>query len=239
MSVYSKEFGEARKRVLMTKMQETPVSDHEQAFWGNCANTFGEELKQMKYAELMRLLRFGDGRSPFNFWGYGLSWVDFGGGPSSMLLKMKGSKGRTVIDPLHVVSWVRQRYSVAGVELFEMPADGDIRWQPRQRDIGLCYNVMQHVENAARFAWNMRVCSQVQVVFEWVNLPPHEGHPTMLTVPMLQELFQQDGFTGELKGENECWGEFWCKPLRSDELAELNATPLTEETLKEFSFPNG
>jgi hypothetical protein len=218
------------------------MADHEQAFWGNCSNTFGEELKQLKYAELMRLQRFGDGRSPFCFWGYGLSWIDFGGGPSSLLLKMRNmSRAPIVLDPLPTPDWVTGRYAGAGV--IHLGREGERPFTPLAaatygRDIGLCYNVLQHVENPEQFVANLKALSKVQVVFEWINLPPHDGHPNMLTQELLEGWFGP-GFVGKLEGENECWGEFWCKPLRTEDLVDLGAEPYTDEAAKAWSFPNG
>jgi hypothetical protein len=211
--------------------------EHEQAFWGDCSNTFGEEWKQVLYADLMGLKRFGDGRSPFNFWGHGLSWIDFGGGPASLLLKMKGAEALTVVDPLPLPLWAVERYEASGLDYLRQRADHPIPLFERY-DIGLCYNVLQHVEDPDTFVANLRSLSKVQVVFEWINLPPHDGHPNMLTEASLDAWFGP-GFTGTLEGQHECWGEFWCKPLTAEDLVTLTAQPLTAEAIQEHSFPNG
>jgi hypothetical protein len=202
----------------------------ELAFWGDCSNTYGEETKQFFYAERMGIQRFGDGRSPWCLWGSGLSWVDFGGGPSSMLLKMHGARKRYVMDPIltKVPLWVTDRYTATGLVHYCLPCDLSYEEMPFTRllfDVGLCYNVLQHVERPEQFCRNLRGLSKVQAVFEWIDLPPHPGHPNMLTKEKLEEWFGCPGFVGEARGENDCWGRFWYKPLTSAELAELGGVP--------------
>jgi hypothetical protein len=155
---------------------------------------------------------------------------------------------RTVVDPLPTPPWVGLRYMGKNIERMRIPADQsgvveqvEAHLPPSgkgQQDIGLCYNVLQHVENPEQFVANLKALSKVQVVFEWINLPPHDGHPNMLTQELLEGWFGP-GFVGKLEGENECWGEFWCKPLRTEDLADLGAEPYTEEAAKAWSFPNG
>jgi len=194
--------------------------EEEISFWGDCSNTYGEETKQFQYAHHMGIQQFGDGRSPFALFGLDKSWVDFGGGPSSMLLKMQRATYRMVIDPLPVPEWVPIRYRNCGVKYLRARCDADdtsfkAAGKLGQFDIGLCYNVLQHVEHPERFVANLRRLSKVQVVFEWINLPPHPGHPNELTKENLEAWFGKEGFTGRLTGENQCWGEFWCLPLQS------------------------
>jgi len=72
--------------------------DFEADWWGSCANTYGEESKQIVYARLMNL-------SPQNLDGHwpvydidGGSVLDIGGGPSSMLLVGAFLKGADLSD---------------------------------------------------------------------------------------------------------------------------------------------
>ena len=80
----------------------------ERDWWGNCVNTFAEEVKQLTYANRMGLVNVGvDG----GYWPVydlqGKSIVDIGGGPVSMLLKAVGHQGSAVVDPVITLSGLR------------------------------------------------------------------------------------------------------------------------------------
>ena len=92
----------------------------ERDWWGDCLNTYSEEEKQLVYANRMGLVAFHDGKSPYNFDLGGMSVLDIGGGPCSLLLKCVNFRGK-VIDPLCFPDWVLARYELAGIE-FEQTA---------------------------------------------------------------------------------------------------------------------
>ena len=157
--------------------------DFELGYWGNCCNTYAEETKQWVYARLM-----GIRREHWSLRVYGRSIIDIGGGPVSMLLKCHDIGFESVVlDPLidAYPRWIRERYEDAK-GLSTMHARGeDIRpgewFDGRPFDEAWIYNVLQHTDDPALVVKNaLAVCRQLRI-FEWINEPPHEGHPHMLT----------------------------------------------------------
>jgi hypothetical protein len=177
-------------------------SDFESQFWGNCCNTYGEETKQFVYAKRMGLELTGDWRSSFNIDMQGTSVIDIGGGPVSLLLKCLNVTG-TVVDPLSYQHWVYSRYEAANIhyihkrgEDIELDIDYDEAW---------IYNVLQHVDDPALIIENAFRIARIIRMFEWIDFPPHPGHPHMLTEQFLTEALGQEGQT-EYLNEYGCIG---------------------------------
>lgn len=67
------------------------------------------------------------------------------------------------------------------------------------------YNVLQHVEDPELIIKNAQVVSSVIRMFEWIDLPPHEGHPHELKEAELNKWLGGTGTT-EWLNENNCYG---------------------------------
>ena len=149
----------------------------EVAWWGDCANTYGEETKQIVYAERMGLVSAtgpADGHYPV-FRLDGTSVVDIGGGPASLLLKTVEAGKRLVLDPARYPPWVYDRYHEHGIATLSMPAeayDCTSRW-----DEAWIYNVLQHVQDPEEVIAVARKCARLIRIFEWVDIPAYQGHP--------------------------------------------------------------
>ena len=115
----------------------------EAGFWGTCANTYGEETKQLLYMDRMGFKASHDGKSPFSYDGGGLSYLDIGGGPVSVLLKFRNARRKMVIDPCLYPLWIYERYEEEGIEYLGAP--GEVAVLP-DVDVALIYNVLQHGE---------------------------------------------------------------------------------------------
>jgi len=162
--------------------------DFEQKFWGNCCNTYGEETKQMVYAKRMGLTFTGDWRSDFNIDMRGATVIDIGGGPVSLLLKAINVTG-FVVDPLPQPEWVLKRYEAARITFWNVKGE-ELKnefWQAFKFDEAWIYNVLQHVDDPKQILNNARALAKIIRLFEWINIPPHEGHPHMLTEQFLTE----------------------------------------------------
>ncbi len=168
----------------------------EAGFWYDCANTYNEERKQHVYAQYM-------GLKPDKGWPYGYkasgSILDIGGGPVSLLLKTTGYRSAKVQDPTNYPSWVYQRYIDHGIAISRTPGErmiGDLEslsWiTPAQYDEVWVYNCLQHTEDPKRILDNVVAYltpkGRVFRFFEWTNIPPHEGHPHMITDSMFDEI---------------------------------------------------
>lgn len=177
--------------------------DFEAGWWGNCVNTYGEETKQLSYAHRMGLKQVNtDGHWPV-YDMEGASVLDLGGGPASILLKATNLGRATVVDPCEYPDWIRQRYTVAGVDYERVPAE---QWTSEVTyDECWIYNVLQHVQDPERIIANARASAMIVRIFEWIDLPPHLGHPHELKAASLTSWLGGHG-TVEQMNENGCVG---------------------------------
>ncbi len=173
-------------------------------WWGTCVNTFGEETKQLTYAQRMGLVHTNvDGHWPV----YDLrggSVLDLGGGPASILLKCINLGAATVVDPCAYPAWIEERYKAAGVEYLRAAAE-DLIVPTEPFDECWIYNVLQHVRDPEQIIRNARASARTVRVFEWVDMPAHLGHPHELKAQALTEWLGGYG-TIEMMHENGCEG---------------------------------
>lgn len=169
---------------------ETEVQHFEADWWGDCANTYGEETKQIAYAKVMQLdpgrWRGGD---HWPKWDFGdANVIDIGGGPTSMLLKSTFGTGM-VVDPCAYPEWTKDRYEAHGVEVNRVPAEDFLaKANADEFDVALMYNVLQHTIDPDTILLGLaRVAKRVHL-FEWVDMAPSPGHPHMLDADHMQEL---------------------------------------------------
>lgn len=168
----------------------TDKYEFERRYWGDCSNTYDEETKQYVYAELMGLTR-----TDFGFDCTGKTIIDIGGGPCSLLLKATNFKAAAVIDPIEYPAWTRARYSDHGI-LHMMARGEDLPLRsPLKYDEAWIYNVLQHVDDPELIIRNAKAISKMVRIFEWIDIPPHEGHPHELKKAKLDEWLGIDGKT--------------------------------------------
>jgi len=183
----------------------------EKNWWGTCQNTYGEETKQIVYAQKMGLEVYNDGSSPFNI-RTNKKIMDIGGGPVSMLLKTK-TKG-IVIDPCDYPSWVAKRYRCAGIHYCKIKGED---YAPLGIDVDevWIYNVLQHVENPEKIINKARKAAPIIRLFEWINIGIDEGHPHTLTRENLDKWLGGYGRT-EFLNESGCIGECYYGVFNGD-----------------------
>jgi glycosyltransferase involved in cell wall biosynthesis len=141
----------------------------EKDWWGDCNNTFDEERKQLIYAKHMGLTFDSDGYIDLQ----GKSVLDVGGGPVSLLLRTKNGGRRTVVDPLDVPEWIKERYSEAGIELEQKPGE---EIDATDYDEVWIYNVLQHTMDPAEVLKNAKVAGNALRIYEWTKTGVSEGH---------------------------------------------------------------
>jgi hypothetical protein len=173
----------------------------EKNFWGDCTNTFGEDQKHYVYARLMKLECNG-----FYFDVQHKAILDIGGGPTSMLLKVSNLSRGMVCDPIRYPDWVYARYKLKGVVSVVLAGEDieTIGW-----DEVWIYNVLQHCRDPERIVQNAWKAAPLIRLFEWIDIPPHPGHPQMLTEADLSKWLGVAGTVGELTGEAGCYGKFF------------------------------
>lgn len=178
----------------------------EAGFWGTCANTYGEETKQLLYMDRMGFKASHDGKSPFSYDGGGLSYLDIGGGPVSVLLKFRNTLRRVVADPCPYPFWIYERYAKEGIQC--MVVAGEAAGLPSV-DVALIYNVLQHVSDPQKVIANALMSAKILHMFEWVDMTPHPGHPHCLTQEKLEAWTGLRGKVEQFNGTNECYGRAW------------------------------
>ena len=167
------------------------IYEFEENWWGNCANSFGEDAKHYVYATYM---------------GLGIDWqyftgaqgkrvLDIGGGPTSMLLKTSQLKSGKVVDPIKYPQWTKDRYALAGIEV-EVKTGEEV--DETGFDEVWIYNCLQHVIDPQLIIENAKRAAPILRIFEWINIPPHEGHPHELTKATLDQWIGQQGQWGRL-----------------------------------------
>jgi hypothetical protein len=179
--------------------------EFERDWWGDCSNTFTEEIKQLSYAYKMGLIVSSVGGKWPCYDLQGKNVIDIGGGPVSMLLKSenKGPLCR-VVDPCNYPAWVRHRYETVGVGYFQVAGEEikyDALW-----DEAWIYNVLQHTMDPELIIKNALSIAPVVRLFEWIDLPAHEGHPQELKADKL-DLWLGGTGTVEWLNENNCYGQ--------------------------------
>ena len=150
-----------------------------EAEWhGTCQNSYGEETKQLVYAERIGLKLYSDAYSGFNFDGGNKTFLDVGGGPYSLLLKFRNLKRGVVADPCLYPAWVYQRYQAAGIETWNVPGE---KLDLTDFDEVLMYNVLQHTQEPELVVRNALRAGKILRVFEWLDTDLNVGHLHVLT----------------------------------------------------------
>lgn len=175
----------------------------EREWWGDCINTLGEELKQVLYARKMGLAFFNDGKTPYNIDMNGLSVLDVGGGPVSLLLKCVNLARGKVVDPLAFPAWVLARYGLAGIGFEQMAGEDmdEIGW-----DECWLYNILTHVERAEMLIRKARQAARLVRIFDWIDIRPSAGHPCSVSREQLDAWLGGEGRV-ELINQSECRGK--------------------------------
>lgn len=173
--------------------------DFEKQYWGNCANTFDEDQKHYVYARFMELPQVH-----FSFDARNKSILDIGGGPTSMLLKCINLKKGKVIDPIDYPEWTKLRYADHNIDVEVLPGE---KVNEQGWDEVWIYNCLQHVEDVQKIIDNAKKAAKVLRIFEWIDIPPHDGHPIELTKEYLDKCIGLPGSGTAVLSESGCYGK--------------------------------
>lgn len=172
--------------------------EFEKDYWGDCCNTFDEDQKHYVYGRLMGLQQ-----EHYSFNVHNKSILDIGGGPSSMLLKTKNLRKGKVIDPIVYPKWTMMRYFAKNIEVEICTGEDAIEYG---WDEVWIYNCMQHAIDPQKIIQNALLGAKVLRIFEWIDVPAHDGHPHELTENNLNEWIGAKGHVTEL-AESGCYGK--------------------------------
>lgn len=179
--------------------------EFERSWWGDCSNTFTEETKQLTYAYKMGLHCYSNNGKWPCYDLAGKSVLDIGGGPTSLLLKCENRHNWScrIVDPCNYPSWVQSRYDTAKIRYSQLRGE-DLETLPIYDEVWV-YNVLQHTQDPELIIKNAKQIAPVLRIFEWIDLPAHEGHPQELKEHDLNNWIDGEGTTEELN-ENGCHG---------------------------------
>jgi len=165
-------------------------SEWERKWWYGCVNTFDEELKQENvYVPYMRLNQFAAHRKFFDL--KGLSVLDIGGGPVSLLLRCFNFSRAVVVDPCDYPEWVAERYKQANIEYIKERAEV-VELDGKFDEVWI-YNVLQHVQDPGEVIKAARKYGKKIRVFECLEIGVHKGHPHNLMKEALDVAFGKEG----------------------------------------------
>jgi len=174
------------------------ANEYEKAWHADCVNSYQEESKQISYATRMGLtIESRDGRYPvIDF--HGRSVIDIGGGPYSLLLKGINLKG-TVVDPLDMPQWCKDRYKAVGIEFIQEKAE---EFDRGHYDIGLIYNCLQHTSDPKKIIENIRKTCDIIYIHEWLDTPISDGH-----IQTIRELELNEWLDAKVMVGQERWSD--------------------------------
>lgn len=167
----------------------------EAGYWSSGANMFLEQQKQESYASLMGLDLFKHG---YWFDLNGMSVLDLGGGPASILLRCVNFSRGVVLDPCGYPNWVRERYKESGIEFVNEQAE---TYHPDQKfDEAWIYNVLQHVQDPVAVVELAKKAAHRVRIFDWLDTPVSGIHPHTFSKQDIDGLFAAVGTVSQYEG---------------------------------------
>jgi hypothetical protein len=171
--------------------------EFEKNYWNTCVNTFDEDQKHYVYARLL-----GIPQVHYSFDAGNKRILDIGGGPTSMLLKCVNLVEGKVCDPIDYPLWTKLRYKAHNIQVDVIRGE-DI--EESGWDEVWVYNCLQHVDDVEELLFRAKKAGKLLRIFEWIDVPPHEGHPQFLTKQYLDWIIKMPGNTTTL-AEQGCYG---------------------------------
>lgn len=115
------------------------------------------------------------------------SVIDLGCGPVSLLLRSKNFSFAYAVEPNDYGDVVNKKYIEKNINLIKSPIENLKKEQLKEKfDELWMYNVLEHVISPKECLEKiLELCPSKIRIFEWLDIPPHQGHPFLLT----EELF--------------------------------------------------
>lgn len=160
----------------------------ELAFWNTPGAELGEQFKQITYLRYLDMQFTHDGNSPFVIDKTGLSILDVGGGPVSLLLKTNAEM-RCVVDPCEYPEWVIQRYAFNNINFWNI--EGENIDEEQMFDEVWMYNVLQHTTDPQKIFngiyESLKYGGKLRFM-DWVDTPTNVAHPISLNTTQIARM---------------------------------------------------
>lgn len=131
----------------------------------------------------------------------GLSVIDVGGGPESLLLDYPEIDG-TVLDPLSFGEEDERRYAEASIKRLILPVE---QWEsngrPERYDEVWVYNCLQHVRDLDEAFRRIRNMGKTVRLWEWCEIPTDSMHLHVLTADRIRRAMQGWKIVDEMEGK--------------------------------------
>ena len=137
---------------------------------------------------------------------HGISWTK-NGSPiwPAQKQQMIGWGTLTIQTPNQTVTC--RGAEAANIETLQAPGEEiPIKTWAGAFDLALIYNCLQHVDDPEKIVANACAAAKELRMFEWINIPPHEGHPHELKADLLEKWAGRQGRVVDLP---ECGGVAW------------------------------
>lgn len=115
--------------------------------------------------------------------------IDIGSGPVSILHDLVFGEGSTALDPLTFDEKFEKEYEYDGIARLRIQVERLNPIEHGKFDQGLCYNVLQHVQNPERAIQAMVTTCNVVRLIEPTGLAPSAGHPHTITTELVVNAF--------------------------------------------------
>lgn len=119
-----------------------------------------------------------------------------------MLLKCISLLEGLVVDPISYPQWTVSRYATKNIRV-QVGRGEDVN--EKGWDEVWIYNCLQHTDDPERIIKNALSAAPTLRLFEWIDIPPHDGHPVMLTKDLLDQWIGNEGLVCDLN-ESGCVG---------------------------------
>jgi hypothetical protein len=186
--------------------QWTDAQEWEKSWWHNSGMIHDERYKSSRV---------------WSLWGYGLkemnfgTVVDLGCGPCGILTSRNANDERFSCEKGYAVDPID--YSaiayppLPNVEVVKSTAEDF--YPGRDVDATFIYNCLQHTIDPGLILAKARSYSKEIYIFEWINIPPYQGHLHTITSSMVENAFH--GMTWKMHTvgwfqEGELNGQFVC-----------------------------
>ena len=119
----------------------------------------------------------------------GKSVIEIGAGPWGLTLRVKGASLLYAVEPAKFPANILGRYESRGVKFINEPAElvtlKSLGLTEKFDEVWLS-NCLQHTQSPQHILQNMLDLGKTIRVFEWVDYPPHEGHPWLITKNLIE-----------------------------------------------------
>jgi hypothetical protein len=132
-----------------------------------------------------------------------------------MLLKCVSLIEGLVVDPLAYPQWTVSRYATKNIRV-QVGRGEDV--DESGWDEVWIYNCLQHTDDPERIIKNALKAASTLRLFEWIDIPPHDGHPVMLTKDLLDRLDRTMKVWFADLNEAGCVGRCLCQCVYTGEI---------------------